>query len=107
MTMGLVGAGAQSPHGPIQQNDFGRQGVNIAIVGLEGRLGRVQHEAESDRRRDEEDIGGLADDLERAFRQFPDGQADIADSAGVSGADQAQERRDGDEKFGQSDPPFA
>ena len=81
-------------HVPVEQDDFRRESMDVAGVGLEGLLGGVQHQAEDHRRHQNEDVDRTPDDDLRFVGDMPGRNPDADEPADRNGPEQADQGRD-------------
>src|SRR5262249_8488116 len=102
MPTGVLGFRAQRPHSSIQQDELSRQRTNVAVVGLEGVLGRIQHQSENQRRHHDEEIGHQPDHAAGIVLQQVRGwQPRLAEEPEKSRAHHGQEGEYSYDKFAQ------
>src|SRR5262245_48424083 len=105
MPAGVLGFRAQRPHSSIQQDELGRERTNVAVVGFEGVLGRIQHQSDNQRRHHDKEVGHEPDHTACIVLQVLGGQPRLAEEPKKGCAHHGQEGEYGHDKFGHFFPP--
>src|SRR5262245_52928845 len=105
MPAGVLGFRAQRPHSSIQQDELSRERTNVAVVGFEGVLGRIQHQSENQRRHHDKEVGHEPDHTACIVLQVLGGQPRLAEEPKKGCAHHGQEGEYGHDKFGHFFPP--